>query len=396
MLTALHLRSLCPPLFPLNVPISPPSASPLLPLKTLPLCHHLSFLGPWTRPVTSALAPASVPVENARVSNVTLPALPLPKSRATCCWHHPSCLAPSTSPHPCKRALNGLSFVSCRPFLSRLLAHHLCPAAPICGSTAQVLCHLLLAPLQLSRSIHVMAPMKNGPQWTSLCELLPSPVSLTCSPPLSHMHPHSSTAQVPCHPSLAPLQPSCSIHVAAPMQKGPQWTPLCESPPSPVSLTCSLPLSHMRPCAAPPKSCATHRWHHSSRLTPSTSQCPCKKALNGPPFASCHPLLSHSLTHRPCPTCVLAQHCPSPVPPVAGTTPAPSRPLAFSASGTISSASPAFIGLMPSWANAPSLALATSTQLTCCADPAITLCPPLPPLPFTDLDGYHRYQLVCT
>ena len=322
MLTALHLRSLCPPLFPLNVPISPPSASPLLPLKTLPLCHHLSFLGPWTHPVTPALAPASVPVENACVSNTTLLALPLPKSHATCCWHHPSHLAPSTSRCPCKRALNGLSFVSRHPLLSCSLAHHLCPAAPICGSTAQVLCHPSLAPLQLSRSIHVVAPMQNGPQWTSLRESPPSPVLLTCSPPLSPMHPHGSTAQVPCHLSLAPLQPSRSIHVAAPMQKGPQWTPLRELPPSPVSLTRSPPLSHMHPCAAPPKSRANHRWHHSSCLTPSTSWRPCKKALNGPPFASCCPLLSHSLTHHPCPACALTQHRPSPMPPVAGTTPA--------------------------------------------------------------------------
>ena len=264
MLTALHLHSLCPPLFPLNVPISPPSASPLLPLKTLPLCHHLLFLGPWTRPVTPALVPTSVPVENARVSNATLPALPLPKSHATCCWHHPSRLAPSTSRRPCKRALNGLSFVSRRPLLSCSLAHHLCPA-----------CILAAAPPKSHANCH----------WHHS----------SCLAPSMSWHPCKTALNGPPFVSHRPLLSHSLTHYPCP------------------------------PCilvAALPKSCATRRWHHSSHLAPSMSRHPCKRALNGPPFVSRRPLLSRSLTHHLCPTCILAQHCPSPVPAVAGTTPA--------------------------------------------------------------------------
>ena len=72
---------------------------------------------------------------------------------------------------------------------------------------------------------------------------------------------------------------------------------------------------------------------------------PMQKALHWIPFMTCHYL-------PPRPARDPAQHRPNPVPRAAGTAPALSRPLALCASGSASSASPAFVGLTPSRANA--------------------------------------------
>ena len=70
------------------------------------------------------------------------------------------------------------------------------------------------------------------------------------------------------------------------------------------------------------------------------------------PFHDLSPPSASLVSSPPRSASVLAQHRPSPVPRIAGTAPALSRPLALCASGSASSGSPAFVGLAPSRANA--------------------------------------------
>ena len=96
----------------------------------------------------------------------------------------------------------------------------------------------------------------------------------------------------------------------------------------------------------------------SSRLVRELLSCsvrvavPVQKCLHWIPFTTCHSLQPHPYLQLPRPARILVQHRPSPVPPAAGTAPALLRPLALCASGSALSASPAFVSLTPSRANA--------------------------------------------
>ena len=111
----------------------------------------------------------------------------------------------------------------------------------------------------------------------------------------------------PCHPSLAPPQlPSRFIHITA--QKGLQWPPFMshQSPPSPISPTRSPPCpAHvlMQHCSSPPCHLSLALPQPPSRFIHITA--PMQKGPQWPSLVSRHPLLSRSLTHRPCPACVL-------------------------------------------------------------------------------------------
>jgi hypothetical protein len=134
---------------------------------------------------------------------------------------------------------------------------------------------------------------------------------------------HSSCQQISAAVSFPHLSPLASGLVSSPQLLRPPW-----------------PLSLQLVCRT------------RTLVSPRPRRNAYSKGLSLPsPYDSSPPFISLSPS-SPRPARILAQHRPSPVPRAAGTAPALLRPLALYASGSAQSASPAFVGLAPSRANA--------------------------------------------
>ena len=124
-----------PPSSLFNPPLSLVSSLPLFPSKTSTPCHCPSFFIYEPRTFHSFSASASAP------------ASPL---ASDCVLNTGSCLAPSSSQRPFKRAFTAFLFMTHHPLSSRTASYPLVPRPSSCSIT-QVPCHVSLAPPQLSR-----------------------------------------------------------------------------------------------------------------------------------------------------------------------------------------------------------------------------------------------------